>query len=84
MREGHDLPDPNDILVDDVYARAEKVKVGQKLHMLEHDFHLAGIVEHGKGARLFVMMSHAGGDVRRAGQGLGILRQVRRRITLPR
>ena len=55
--EGHDLEDPNDILVDDVYARAKKVKVGQQLHMLEHDFHLAGIVEHGKGARLFVMMS---------------------------
>jgi putative ABC transport system permease protein len=57
IREGHDLQDPNDILVDDIYARAKKVKVGQKLHMLEHDFHLAGIVEHGKGARLFVMMS---------------------------
>src|ERR1700722_10820460 len=55
--EGHDLADANDILVDDVYARAKKVKVGQQLHMLEHDFHLAGIVEHGKGARLFVMMS---------------------------
>jgi putative ABC transport system permease protein len=55
--QGHDLEDPNDILVDDIYARARNVKVGQKLHMLEHDFHLAGIVEHGKGARLFVMMS---------------------------
>ena len=27
------------------------------LHILEHDFHVAGIVEHGKGARLFVLMS---------------------------
>lgn len=55
--QGRDLHDANDILVDDVYARAKKVKVGQSLHMLEHDFHLAGIVDHGKGARLFVMMS---------------------------
>jgi len=55
--EGHELQDANDILVDDVYARASRVKVGQTLHILEHDFHIAGIVEHGKGARLFVLMS---------------------------
>ncbi|HXJ16660.1 MAG TPA: FtsX-like permease family protein [Candidatus Polarisedimenticolia bacterium] len=57
LHDGHDLQDPNDILVDDVYARAKDVKVGQKLHILEHDFRVAGIVEHGKGARLFVLMS---------------------------
>jgi putative ABC transport system permease protein len=57
LHGGTELTDPNDILVDDVYARAKKVKVGQTLHILEHDFHVAGIVEHGKGARLFVLMS---------------------------
>jgi putative ABC transport system permease protein len=57
LHAGHELRDPNDILVDDVYARAKKVNVGQKLHILEHDFQVAGIVEHGKGARLFVLMS---------------------------
>jgi len=57
LDSGKDLQDPNDILVDDVYARAKKVKVGQTLHVLEHDFHVCGIVEHGKGARLFVLMS---------------------------
>jgi len=57
FHEGHDLQDADDILVDDVYARSKKVKLGQKLHILEHDFHVAGIVEHGKGARLFVLMS---------------------------
>lgn len=54
---GTELKDPDDILVDDVYAQAKKIKVGQTLHILEHDFHVAGIVEHGKGARLFVWMS---------------------------
>jgi putative ABC transport system permease protein len=54
---GSDLGNPNDILVDDIYARAKRVSVGQTLHVLEHDFHVAGIVEHGKGARLFVLMS---------------------------
>lgn len=57
LHEGRELQDTNDILIDDVYARAKKVKLGQKLHILEHDFHVAGIVEHGKGARLFVLMS---------------------------
>jgi putative ABC transport system permease protein len=54
---GAELQEPNDILVDDVYARAKKIGVGETLHILEHDFHVAGIVEHGKGARLFVLMS---------------------------
>lgn len=56
FHEGHDLQQPDDILVDDVYAKAKNVKVGQTLHILEHDFHIVGIVEHGKGARLFVLM----------------------------
>ena len=55
--EGHDLADPNDIIVDDVYAKSKKVKMGQTIHVLEHDFHVVGIVEHGKGARLFVFLS---------------------------
>jgi len=54
---GHGLTAPNDILVDDVYARAKDVHVGQMLHLLGHNFHVSGIVEHGKGARLFVLMS---------------------------
>jgi len=57
LHSGTELQDANDILIDDVYARAKNVRVGQTLHILEHDFHVAGIVEHGKGARLFVLMS---------------------------
>ncbi len=57
FHKGTDLHNPDDILVDDVYARAKDVHVGQTVHILEHDFHVAGIVEHGKGARLFVLMS---------------------------
>jgi putative ABC transport system permease protein len=54
---GHDLQSPDDILVDDVYSKAKRVRVGQMLHILGHDFHITGIVEHGKGARLFVLLS---------------------------
>ena len=50
---------PYDILVDDWYAKANHVKVGQKLTLLNHDFRVAGIVEHGKGARLFVPLATA-------------------------
>lgn len=57
FHSGHDLTDSNDILVDDVYARSKHIVAGQMLHILDHDFHVAGIVEHGKGARLFVMLS---------------------------
>ncbi|HUJ31829.1 MAG TPA: FtsX-like permease family protein [Candidatus Acidoferrum sp.] len=57
FHSGHGLEGPDDMLVDDVYARAKKVKVGQTLHILGHDFNVAGVVEHGKGARLFVLMS---------------------------
>jgi putative ABC transport system permease protein len=57
FHEGHDLEKPNDILVDDVYARSKKITLGQNLRLFEHDFHVVGIVEHGKGARLFVFLS---------------------------
>lgn len=55
--QGHGLEKPDDILVDDIYARGKKIKAGQNLFILQHTFHVAGIVEHGKGARLFVLMS---------------------------
>ena len=51
---GGPFASPYDILVDDVYARANQVKVGQTLTMLDHKFRVCGIVEHGKGARLFI------------------------------
>lgn len=57
FHSGHGLQSPDDILVDDWYAKAKHVETGQTLRILEHDFHVAGIVEHGKGARLFVLMS---------------------------
>ena len=54
FHQGHDMMDPNDILVDDWAARAKHVKADETFRLLDHDFHVAGIVEHGKGARLFV------------------------------
>jgi putative ABC transport system permease protein len=57
FREGHDLEGPDDILVDDWAAKAKHAEVDKALRVLDHDFHVAGIVEHGKGARLFVPLA---------------------------
>lgn len=50
---------PYDILVDDWYSKANRVKVGDSLNFLNHEFRVAGIVEHGKGARLFIPLETA-------------------------
>jgi putative ABC transport system permease protein len=55
--QGHDMEGPDDLLVDDWAARAKDIKIGETFRMLEHDFHVTGIVEHGKGARLFVPLA---------------------------
>jgi putative ABC transport system permease protein len=52
--EGHDLEGPDDILVDDIAAKVKKIRTGETYRIFEHDWHVTGIVEHGKGSRLFV------------------------------
>ncbi len=48
---------PDDALVDDYFAQAKHVKVGDPIEILNHNFHIVGIVEHGKGARKFIPMA---------------------------
>ncbi|HEV2426531.1 MAG TPA: FtsX-like permease family protein [Terriglobia bacterium] len=50
---------PMDVLVDDWYAKANHVKVGSTLNLLNQNFHVCGIVEHGKGSRLFIPLATA-------------------------
>lgn len=57
--EGGPFNGPHDILVDDWYAKANGIQVGQTLNLLNHDFRVSGIVEHGKGARLFIPLKTA-------------------------
>ncbi len=45
---------PYDIIIDDLKAASDHVKVGDTVQVLNHDFRVCGIVEHGKGARKFV------------------------------
>jgi putative ABC transport system permease protein len=51
---GRDLQEPDDLLVDDWASKAKKLKVGDTYTLLNHDWHVVGIVEHGKAGRLFV------------------------------
>lgn len=57
--EGGPFEGPYDILVDDWYAKSNDVRMGQSLTFLNHEFRVAGIVEHGKGARLFIPLAAA-------------------------
>ena len=50
---------PDDILVDNIYAQANHVKVGQTINLLNHNFRVAGIVEQGKGARMYIPLTTA-------------------------
>src|SRR6185369_10614655 len=59
--EGGLFQKPDDIVVDDIYADAKKVdgrrlRVGDSIELVGHKFTVAGIVEHGKGARLFLSL----------------------------
>jgi putative ABC transport system permease protein len=45
---------PDDLLVDEYYARQNHLKVGQDVNIIKHVWHLAGIVQGGMLARLIV------------------------------
>jgi putative ABC transport system permease protein len=55
--QGHDMEGPDDLLMDDWAAKAKHIKVGDTFNVLNHEWHVAAIVEHGKGARLFVPLT---------------------------
>jgi putative ABC transport system permease protein len=55
--QGGPFQQPDDVLVDDVYASSKHTKVGDTIELLNHKFRVAGIVAHGKGARIFLPLS---------------------------
>ena len=48
---------PDDVLVDDVYASGNHVKVADEIGVLNQHFRVAGIVAHGQGARIFLPLA---------------------------
>jgi putative ABC transport system permease protein len=54
---GGPFQQPDDAIVDDVYANGNHVKVGSSIDLLSQKFRVAGIVAHGQGARIFFQLS---------------------------
>jgi putative ABC transport system permease protein len=54
--QGGPFQGPDDVLIDDILARAKHIKIGDKMEILSHEFRVAGIVAPGKGARKFVQI----------------------------
>jgi putative ABC transport system permease protein len=52
--EGGPFQGPDDMIVDDVYADGNKVHLGSVIKVLNHDFHVCGVVPHGRGSRRYV------------------------------
>lgn len=52
--EGRTVQGGMEVMVDDIYFRDNRLRVGQTLQLWSNDFTLVGVVEHGKLARLFV------------------------------
>lgn len=53
---GHALAGPDELIMDTVLANATGVKVGDALHMLNREFHVAGICRAGAGGRLYARL----------------------------
>jgi putative ABC transport system permease protein len=54
--DGHSFQTPDDMLVDQYYADQRHVRAGGKIKVLNRDWNVAGIVEPGKLAHLFVQI----------------------------
>jgi putative ABC transport system permease protein len=52
--QGGPFQGPNDVLIDDILAKAKHIRVRDKLEILSHEFRVAGVVAPGKGARKFL------------------------------
>ena len=57
--EGGPFQGPNDAIIDHIEAEADHLKVGDHLNLLNHAFTISGIVQSGKGARIYVPLSTA-------------------------
>jgi putative ABC transport system permease protein len=52
--DGGPFQGPDDVIVDDYFATSKNVKVGDTISILNHNFHVCGIVLNGHGARKFL------------------------------
>src|SRR5262245_35290597 len=55
--KGGPFQGPDDMIVDDLFATGNKVRVGDTVTVLNHSFRVSGITPHGRGARRFIPMA---------------------------
>jgi putative ABC transport system permease protein len=56
---GHGLVGPDDAIADDLVAQSRHLRIGSAIELMNHTFHIVGIVVHGKGARFFIQLRTA-------------------------
>ncbi len=54
--QGGPFQGADDVLIDDILAKAKHIKVGDRMEILGHQFRVAGVVAPGKGARKFLQI----------------------------
>jgi putative ABC transport system permease protein len=59
FHHGGPFEKPYDVIVDDIKARAVDLKVGDTVELLNQNFRVVGVVEHGRGARFFIPLRTA-------------------------
>ena len=59
FQDGRFFEGPDEIVIDDLYAASRGLEVGDEHAVLNHRFRVSGIVDHGKGARLFIDLTAA-------------------------
>ncbi len=52
--EGTGFQGPNEVIVDDIYTRGKQLRLGDEMKLMNHSFLVRGIVENGKGSRVFI------------------------------
>lgn len=52
--QGRGFQQPYDMIVDEYYAARHKLRVGDTANILDHDFHVCGIVPQGRGSRVYL------------------------------
>jgi putative ABC transport system permease protein len=57
--DGGPFTSPNDVLIDDIYAASEGIGVGTEIELLNRKFRVCGVVENGKGSRIFIPLATA-------------------------
>lgn len=55
--QGHDLRSPGDLLVDDVLAATDDIKLGDRIEILNREFTVAGICKSGAGVRIYMSLA---------------------------